>query len=1018
MKVQAPDDTVWEQVLSESMRNIPPYPPEARDRGWRRFWDRLRQAPVSVRDRFIQQHRSAIHIRRRDDTWVTADDVLLPGALIEPDDTSPNQSFLVDDAVHHEDGTALAAIGVSQNPQGDIRPSFYGAGGALSEWLQACRRLYKNTHHNSASWGYLEPLSLTMPRGFVFLTQLIGRSNARLTEEYLERIAQGAFSAQIEFGHSTTRTYAKINVAHPLPWFVLRYGSVEIGNTTVRVVAVMARRNKPVLSKLPAWADWSAALERLERAFPGVHPSKGDVCDLWLAVITALATPAALADDALSDLWGTASEDGVVPPALPSSQGLLPLGDVFVTTSPDLARRMRTPERIVVTLDVPTLDLWIRRGARDLFQLLEPKWGNPVGPAQLLTAAVPELNDVLRPNVCDIARCQSVSDLRLKLGETAEPIPCLMWQGSLLLDAEGLAESSRAERLRLLLNEIAPAGWLIGTPEEALRHLGDARVDALRAEVAQGSTLAERLLRAVGKRREPLLEALGELKDLAFIQQCAPLKLAELILAQLGPATLTALKDTLVAEGLNPPTRWNTSEARAFVASIGFPAEFASAPETKRDAEETISGPIDLPRLHDFQEEVMQGFEALFASGMKRRRAVVSLPTGGGKTRVTVEAAVRLVLAPESDNRSVIWVAQTDELCEQAVQAFRQVWVNLGAPRTDLRIVRLWGGSPNPAIQAPDRPVVVVASIQTLNSRMGTEGLAWLRKPGLVVLDECHHAITLSYSNLLRWLDAETPRREAQQKDEPPIVGLSATPFRTDDDESKRLARRFDNRWLPADQEALTARLRRQGVLAQAVYEALPSGARLLDEEIEQLSRASEWEGLDFEKLLQAINRRLAGDAKRNGLLVEHIRRSNEQSILFFANSVQHAEEMSARLNLAGISAAAVSGSTPTVARRHFLDRFQRGEIRVLCNHSVLATGFDAPRTDMVLIARQLFSPVRYMQMVGRGLRGEKNGGTAHCRIVTVVDNLGRFQDRHPYHYCRQYFSAMEGTLTAGGTEL
>jgi superfamily II DNA or RNA helicase len=74
----------------------------------------------------------------------------------------------------------------------------------------------------------------------------------------------------------------------------------------------------------------------------------------------------------------------------------------------------------------------------------------------------------------------------------------------------------------------------------------------------------------------------------------------------------------------------------------------------------------------------------------------------------------------------------------------------------------------------------------------------------------------------------------------------------------------------------------------------------------------------------------------------------------------------------------------------------------------VLTTGFDAPRTDLVLIARQVFSPVRYMQMVGRGLRGEKNGGTASCRIVTVVDNLGRFADRHPYHYSRQYFSAME----------
>jgi superfamily II DNA or RNA helicase len=126
-------------------------------------------------------------------------------------------------------------------------------------------------------------------------------------------------------------------------------------------------------------------------------------------------------------------------------------------------------------------------------------------------------------------------------------------------------------------------------------------------------------------------------------------------------------------------------------------------------------------------------------------------------------------------------------------------------------------------------------------------------------------------------------------------------------------------------------------------------------------------------------------------VLVEHIRKSAERSILFFTNSVQHAEEMSARLNLAGISAAAVSGSTRAVARRHFLDRFQRSEIRVLCNHSVLTTGFDAPRTEMVLISRQVFSPVRYMQMVGRGLRGEKNGGTARCRIVTMVDNLGRY---------------------------
>jgi superfamily II DNA or RNA helicase len=138
---------------------------------------------------------------------------------------------------------------------------------------------------------------------------------------------------------------------------------------------------------------------------------------------------------------------------------------------------------------------------------------------------------------------------------------------------------------------------------------------------------------------------------------------------------------------------------------------------------------------------------------------------------------------------------------------------------------------------------------------------------------------------------------------------------------------------------------------------------------------------------------------------VEYLKATDAQSILFFSNSVVHAEEMSARLNLIGIPAAAVSGNTHTMARRYFLDGFKNGSVRVLCNHSLLSTGFDAPKTDMVFIARQVFSPVRYMQMVGRGLRGEKNGGTAHCQIVTVMDNLGRFQDRHPYHYCQKYFT-------------
>ena len=1001
MKVKPLDDSLWESMLREALPDDP-YPQSTWDKRWCSFWAVLRSAPETVRGQFAKQNSNAIRVRRRDGEWVFSDRVLLPGRLVEANDTSSNQKVLVDLEIHAGDDALLAELGVCDFPNGVVGANaddhdIYG-------WLCHWRYYYRENVSTRASSGCLRPRNLTLPKGWAFLPKLSGNANAMLTERFLAQVSQGECGHGLKFGH-TTPSYPEIDVSHPLPWFLLQHGTLKLDEESIRLSAIVDRHYEPAVVQFPNWKDLQPAFEILRSAIPRVCARAEDVRTLWLALIEVQAVPAAFSNDSLRELWSGAARDGVVPESLRTEKGTIPLAQLFVTGSPDLAQRARKEDRIVVTLDEHAVNLWIEGGARNLAELMSPEWTEQTGPATLLISTVPELAEVLRDEVIETARCQPVRGLTLVIAGHANHMVCLMWENTLLLDLMQLDHLSRADRLQRLLAEVTAAGWLKYEPEEALRILGDAQVDALRAKVAQGSTLEERLIRAVSNRREPFMQALGKLADMDFLQGCDLLQLAGLTLAQLGPATLSSLKDTLDEEGLKPPKRWNTSEARSFVASIGFPELFASSLESRREAEEFISGPIELPPLHDFQEEVLEGIKALLASGATRRRAVVSLPTGGGKTRVTVEGAVRLVLAPEGNRRGVLWVAQTDELCEQAVQAFRQVWINLGALSTDLRIVRLWGGNPNPTIHEPEKPVVVIASIQTLNSRMGGDGLAWLRKPGLVVVDECHHAITPTYSNLLRWLDAETPRPGAAEKNEPPIVGLSATPFRTDDEESQRLAKRFDNCWFPADQEELHERLCSQGVLAKADYEALQSGVGLLDEEVERLAGLPEaWEGLDFENILEAINQRLAGDTERSQLLVDRIQRGAERAILFFANSVQHAEEISARLNLAGISAAAVSGNTPTVARRYFLDRFQHGDIRVLCNHSVLGTGFDAPRTDMVLIARQVFSPVRYMQMVGRGLRGEKNGGTACCKIVTVMDNLGRFQERHPYHYCKRFF--------------
>ena len=39
-------------------------------------------------------------------------------------------------------------------------------------------------------------------------------------------------------------------------------------------------------------------------------------------------------------------------------------------------------------------------------------------------------------------------------------------------------------------------------------------------------------------------------------------------------------------------------------------------------------------------------------------------------------------------------------------------------------------------------------------------------------------------------------------------------------------------------------------------------------------------------------------------------------------------------------------------------------------------------------VGRPTFSPNLYQQMVGRGLRGPRNGGKEECLVVDVADNI------------------------------
>lgn len=1006
MQVGAPSVEMWRLSLGELLKAVCYGGKFAAD-AWRTLWERLRQVPESIAREFIAGT-PGIRVLRMDGEWVEPACALLPGTLVRADETGRSRKMLLDSAFHAADAKHLGLLKLSDTVAGDLSPRV--AKDALpSEWLTHWRHQYKGTYKNSASWDYLTVLAPNLPAGMQFLPLLEGMACARLTELLLRRLAEPGMQT-VKFGHRTSTTYPTLSAPHPLLHALLQYGQVDIGGQAVPLLALVARRSFAVVQGLRSWAMVSQVMEQLAGAATSARePTPTELAALWAAATLEVWSKAVDPRSGLPDLWIAAASDQYVPPTLTHLDREYSISEVYVTSSLDLLQHAAKADHLSIVVPEIALPMWVAAGARNLNKVVKVRWTAASGPDVHLTTAFPELVDVLRAETRDSARCRPVSELVLEIHGASVSVPCVFWDGEFVFDSSHLQRLHAKVRTAAVLNEISQAGWLASTPQDAAQTLDLGRAEKLCEEVRRCTSAAEKLVHVAGGRRDRLLELLGDHAQLQDLRDATEVQIASAALAYHGPAVLWLLAPVLEEAGLRPPKRWNTQEARVFVESIGFPPEFATSPASKREPEEFVSGPVRLPPLHDFQQEVYEGLAKLWTSSSPRRRAVVSLPTGGGKTRVTVEAAVRLVLAPTGTRRCVIWIAQTDELCEQAVQAFRQVWVNAGAENVGLRIVRLWGGNRSPVLQQLDRPVAVVASIQTLNSRMASEGLAWLRNCAWIVMDECHHAITTSYTNVLRWLDILN-RPTKEQVPEPVVVGLSATPFRVDEDESARLARRFDSRWLPREQEQLHARLQRQGVLARIAYEPIESGAKLLEEEAQQLASLSgPWEGIEFENLLERINRRLGADQQRNRVLLRFLRDCNARSVLFFANTVRHAEEMAIRLNLAGVSAAAVSGGTPPAARRFFLEQFQSGEIRVLCNQSVLTTGFDAPRTEMVLIARQVFSPVQFMQMVGRGLRGERNGGTSECRLVTVRDNLGRFQDKHPYEFCRRYFESELG---------
>jgi superfamily II DNA or RNA helicase len=358
-------------------------------------------------------------------------------------------------------------------------------------------------------------------------------------------------------------------------------------------------------------------------------------------------------------------------------------------------------------------------------------------------------------------------------------------------------------------------------------------------------------------------------------------------------------------------------------------------------------------QLRPYQLECLQAIVA--AARRQVWRQLVVLPTGAGKTVVFAHLPRILKM-----RRRLLVLAHREELLRQAADKFLAV-------DPDLRVGIEQAGS-----RAHDSDQVVVASVPSLAHPSGRRLQRFEPQDfSVVVCDEAHHSTARTYHKVFEHFRAGQP-------DGPLLIGVTATPTRGDRVGLKAV---YD--------EVVFERSMVQLMVANPSDPHSPYLCRIRAWRVETGSDLSGVHIVHGDFVAAELSAHV-NTPNRNELVVRcYQERCPQGRALAFCVDVQHSLDMAAMFQRHGIPVGTITGQTPRQERAHLLERFHRGEVRVLTNCNVLTEGFDEPRIECLLMARPTQSSLLYLQMLGRGTRLCDLCMQAECEhkpFLSVVD--------------------------------
>lgn len=357
-----------------------------------------------------------------------------------------------------------------------------------------------------------------------------------------------------------------------------------------------------------------------------------------------------------------------------------------------------------------------------------------------------------------------------------------------------------------------------------------------------------------------------------------------------------------------------------------------------RDTNEVSPSPVQKIALEELKNSRERGNNA----------GLVILATGLGKTFLSGFDI------QNSKYEKILFIAHVDEILRKTKNDFEDLMKD--------RIDEMEMLSSDTDIS---RKKIFFATIQSLHKEKNLKRF----EPNhfdYIIIDEAHHAAASTYQKVLKYFKPKF------------LLGLTATPFRTDE---KEILPSFGNNIIyQMDQEQAVE----EGYLADINYIGYFDDIDYSD---------IRWNGSKYD--IDDLNKKLMIDARDAAIMSKYkSEKVEDEKTIGFCTSIEHADYMSKVFNKNGIPSVAIHSKSETPKSRFsyeeretLLKKFREGQFEVAFTVNMFNEGVDIPDVSTILMLRPTDSLTIFIQQIGRGLRLSDD---KEC--LKVLDFIGNYR--------------------------